>query len=111
MTPEQKLLQARRLHLEEMIWTAEKLFADLKQECKEHLIIKGRTMFSPAKNKVVNTMDGLPDNWNDGSYSVSCAICGKDFGWACPVNPKGYCEYDHPNWASCKHCGIPEERK
>lgn len=109
LTIEQQVTQNRRLFLEEQIWTNERYLADLKRECREHVITRGRILFSPAKGKVVNTHEGLPSNWNDGCWSVSCAICGKDFGWACPVNPKGYCEYDHSE--DCKFCGISSERK
>jgi hypothetical protein len=110
MTPEQQAMQTRRLFLEEQVWTNEKYLSDLKRGCKEHVIIRGRIIFSPAKGKVVNTHEGLPENWNDGCYSVSCAVCGQDFGWHCPVNPKGYCEYKGRS-GDCIFCGISSERK
>lgn len=109
MTPEQQDMQTRRLFLEEQIWTNQKYLGDLKRECEEHVVIKGRIMYSPARSKVVNTMEGRDDKWNDGCYSASCAVCGEDFGWYCPVNPKKYCEYDRSG--DCIYCHAPEERK
>jgi hypothetical protein len=43
-----------------------------------------------------------------------CAGCGKDMGWRCPRNARGFCEYDDdrdPAHDSCLFCGDPEERK
>lgn len=111
LTPEQKLLQARRLHLEEQMWTAQMYLGEVKWECKEHVVIPGRILWSPAKQKVVNTHEN--HNPKDDCYSVSCAVCGEGLGWYCPVNPKGYCEYgkdDHCN-DDCIHCHQPDERK
>lgn len=112
LTPEQKKSQDRRLELEQRVWDSQREILTIGSNCVDHEIIRGRLIFSPAKNKVVNTHDGLPENWNDGCFSVSCSICGKDFGWHCPVNPKQYCEYNYKvNGENCIHCGIPEERK
>lgn len=111
LTSEQKLRQARRLCMEEMHWTAARFMGEIKAECTEHVVIPGRILWSPAKQKVVNTHEGkLP---KDDCYGVSCAVCGEDLGWYCPVNPKGYCEYgegDHCN-DDCIHCHQPDERK
>lgn len=106
MTPEQIAMQTRRLFLEEQVWISERYLCDLKRECKEHVVIRGRVLFSPAKGKVVNTHEGY---CGDGG-STSCAVCGEDLGWFCPANPKGYCEYEGRS-EDCKFCGIPSERK
>lgn len=112
MTPEQIVIQRNRLLFEEQMWRASMNLGEISRNCTEHVVIRGRTLWSPRHQKVVNTQDGLPDNWNDGSYSMSCAICGKDLGWHCPVNPKQYCEYDYEKHGeNCIHCHIPEERK
>jgi hypothetical protein len=112
LTPEQELMQLRRLAAEQAYWLAQKQQWDAKNGCKEHVLQRGRTIYSPGKEKVVNTHEGLPDNWNDGCFSVHCAICDKDFGWYCPVNPKHYCEYDYKkNGENCIHCHVPSERK
>lgn len=111
MTPEQQSMQARRLILEETLYSTQRELGSITRACIDHVIHKGHTMWSPRHQKVINTMDEMPDDWNDGSYSVSCAVCGKDFGWHCPKNPKGYCEYTHPSYGNCKHCCLPEERK
>lgn len=110
MNEKQKELQSQRLALEQQVWDANRKLWDVKASCTEHVIQRGRTVFSPGKGRVVNTHEGLPDNWNDGSYSVFCAICDKEFGWYCPKNPKGYCEYPEEN-DTCIHCGEPDERK
>lgn len=101
LTPEQIATQARRLFLEEQTFTFQKYLWDLKRECTEHVVMQGRILFSPAKGKVVTT--------NPGEF-CTCAVCGEDLGWMCPVNPKGYCEYEDRN-EDCKFCGIPSERK
>lgn len=114
MTTEQENLKGRRLFLEEQIWSANLEISAIHRACADHIghvIHKGQTIWSPRQGKVVNTMAGKPDNWNDGCYSVSCEVCGKDFGWHCPVNPKGYCEYGEGSYGDCIHCHIPEERK
>ena len=110
MTPEQIATQTRRLFLEEQMWTAQLHIGDIKRACK-HFIVKGRVMYSPAKGKVVNTHEGKDDNWNDGCFSASCAICGEDFGWWCPKSPTHYCEYDETDTYGCKWCHEPDERK
>ena len=107
MTPEQIATQTRRLFLEEMICLNQKYLWDIKKECKEHVVVKGRILFSPAKNKVVNTHEG----WVSDCCSASCAICGEDFGWWCPKSPTHYCEYDESDTYGCKWCHEPDERK
>jgi len=111
MTPEQTVIQCNRLLFEEQLFTAQSRLGEIVRSCTDHVIIKGRTTYSPRQGRVVNTMEGKSDDWNGGCYSVSCAICGNDFGWHCPKNPKGYCEYDDQHGGNCKHCGISEERK
>ena len=111
MTPKQQKLQNRRLELEEELWKIQRQLFDISAACAEHVVIDGRVLYSPTKETVVNTHEGLPEDWNDGCYSVSCAVCGKQLGWHCPVNPKGYCEYDEENGEDCIHCHIPQERK
>ena len=107
MTPEQIAKQTHRLFLEEQIVTTQKYLWDLKKECKEHVIVKGRILFSPAKNGVVNTHE----NHVGDCYSASCAVCGEDFGWWCPKSPTHYCEYDETDTYGCKWCHEPDERK
>ena len=111
MTTEQIAIQTRRLFLEEQIWTSQRYIYDLKRECKEHVVIKGRVLYSPALGKVVNTMEVIPGDSNYGCYSASCAICGEDFGWWCPKSPTHYCAYDHSDTYGCKWCHEPKERK
>lgn len=41
---------------------------------------------------------------------MRCDTCGHDFGWYCPANPKGYCEYDDGD-EHCRYCDQPSERK
>ena len=71
MTPEQQALQTRRLFLEEQIWTNHQYIWDIKKECKEHVVVKGRIMYSPAKKKIVNTMEGRE---NETCCGASCAV-------------------------------------
>ena len=99
-------MQTHRLFLEEQIWTTQKYLIDLKKECKEHVIVKGRILFSPAKNKIVNTMEGRE---NETCCGASCAICGEDFGWWCPKSPTHYCEYDESDTYGCEWCCEPIE--
>jgi hypothetical protein len=101
MTPKQKEMQTRRLFLEEQIWTNQKYLGDLMRECKEHVVIKGKIMYSPAQDKVVNTMAGRE---NDTCCGASCAVCGQEFEWWCPKSPTHYCEYDETNAYGCKWC-------
>ncbi len=105
LTPEQKLRQTRRFHLEEMEWTTIRYLSDLKKECQssEHVVIRGWIRWSPKQNKIVETQGD----------SASCCLCGVDLGWWCPKNPKGYCEYEPfpSNHYGCKFCGQPDERK
>ena len=108
MTPEQQALQTRRLFLEEQIWTNHQYIWDIKKECKEHVVVKGRIMYSPAKKKIVNTMDGRE---TETCCGASCAVCGEEFEWWCPKSPTHYCEYDETNTYGCKWCGEPDERK
>ena len=112
LTEQQKAMQKRRLDAEEAYWKAQKMQWDAKNGCTEHVLQRGRTIYSPGKEKVINTHEGLPDKWNGGCYSMFCAICDKEFGWYCPVNPKQYCEYDYQKRGeNCIHCGVPSERK
>lgn len=110
MTRKQQAIQVRRFLLEEQMWRAAMELGELSRACQDHVVIKGRTLWSPHQQKIVNTHEGK-DEWHDGCFTVSCAICGIDLGWHCPKNPKGYCEYDESNQYGCKHCGDPEERK
>jgi hypothetical protein len=50
---------------------------------------------------------------------VWCEICGKDFGWQCDKNPKGYCEYPSDlkeeeefgvSILYCAYCKMPKDR-
>ena len=109
MTHEQEKLQARRLFLEEQMFLARKEQWEIAAVCTEHVVIAGHILFSPRTGEVINTHDKHKSD--DDCYSVSCAVCGKDFGWYCPVNPKGYCEYTENSHGNCIHCHIPEERK
>jgi hypothetical protein len=53
------------------------------------------------------------------SWSGSCWICGKDFGWYCPDSPDHICDYHYNgedgnvgyNPDCCKYCHQPDERK
>lgn len=110
LNPTQVALRVKRLLLEEQMYRAQMGIGEIKRQCSKHDIIRGRLIWSPAKQRVVNTHEGLPDNWNDGCYSVSCSICGEEFGWHCPKNPKGYCEYEKNDYG-CDFCGEPDERK
>jgi hypothetical protein len=50
------------------------------------------------------------DKWF--SETVNCLVCDTDLGWYCPVNPKGWCEYDWPTTGEmCIHCGHAQKRK
>lgn len=113
MTPEQTARQQRRLEIEQQLFKLHTELGEITRSCKDHVIIKGRIIFSLRENKVVNTHAGLPDTWNGGSFSAYCAICDKNFGWWCPDSPTHYCEYDPTNFQGewCKWCRNPEERK
>ncbi len=112
MTDDQIKLQQDRLTAEKQIVTAQIRLGEISRGCTDHVVIKGRTFYSLRENKIINTMDDKADTWNDGCFSMSCAVCGKDLGWHCPVNPKGYCEYDwKKHGENCIHCHIPKERK
>lgn len=106
MTPEQQAVQARRFLLEEQMWRASMELGEVSRACTDHVVIKGRILWSPRQQKVVNTTVV-----NDDCCGASCAVCGVDLGWYCPVNPKGYCEYDESDPYGCKFCHEPDERK
>lgn len=107
MTEEQRTAYSRRIKLQEEEWKLHKE-CHPKGHCN-HFVIKGSVLFSPRQEKVVWTHEGVADDWNDGIYDASCAVCGTNFGWWCPKSPTHYCEYEFDDW--CKWCGQPEERK
>ena len=94
----------RRLELEELEWKFRQELGGNKKGC-QHVIIKGRILYSPAQGKVVWTHEGQED---DDCCFCSCAICGEDFGWWCPKSPNHICEY---KYGGCIYCGEPDERK
>ena len=104
MTPEQIRIQAKRFLFEEQMWTANQRLGEISRACTDHVVIKGRILWSPRQQKVVNTPV------NDDCCGASCAICGGDLGWYCPVNPKGYCEYNNDS-ENCIFCHQPDGRK
>lgn len=110
MSEAQRVLFNRRLELEQKEWELRKEMAHAGGGCP-HVVIKGRVLYSPAQEKVVWTHEGLADDWNDGCYNASCAICGQDFGWWCPKSPNHICEYEGHGHYGCKFCGEPDERK
>lgn len=101
MNPTQLKLKAERLLAEEQMIVAQQKLGAIVRSCTEHYIIRGRLIFSPREQKVVLI---------ESEYSASCEICGVEFGWYCPVNPKRYCEYGEDD-EICIHCGEPDERK
>lgn len=50
------------------------------------------------------------DDGNLSFLGMRCDTCRHDFGWYCPANPKGYCEYEDSS-EYCIYCDAPSERK
>lgn len=110
MTTAQQITMMRRLELEQEVWELRKQMRT-GDGC-QHFVIKGSILFSPRQEKIVWTHEGLADNWNDGCFSATCAVCGADLGWWCPKSPTHYCEYDGAiDIYGCKWCHEPDERK
>jgi hypothetical protein len=110
MTPEE--IKQRRLQLEEQDFAIRTEMGRICRECKHEQIEKGSLKYSYREGKVVQTYRPYPlqswERWE--SVLMFCQICDKEFGWFCPKNPKGYCEYDNHGYA-CIHCHISDERK
>lgn len=55
----------------------------------------------------------LLDEWR--SDGARCEGCGISVGWYCPDAPNHICDYEQEDGTfdsdSCKHCGMPDERK
>ena len=109
MTPAEKI--QKRLELEAQAWAIQKQLIELKRGCKHEIMANGRLLFSPAKERVVQTDEEAKAKGFSGSSTVYCQICDEDFGWACAKGPKGYCEYDDKHGEDCIYCGQPSERK
>lgn len=91
---------------------------NLRLQCKHERLSKQRWYY--------NRWDGEWEDYNlshkvgeDGDSHVWCAVCDKDFGWECPKNPKGYCEYpsslaEEAKYGTtilyCAHCKRPKDR-
>jgi hypothetical protein len=106
----------RRVELEKLIFDSQAELGKLKSECNHELIAKGRFTYSFRESKAVQTYNPrklqLGEPWE--SVHMYCQICDKDFGWYCPKNPKGYCEYycEAGGYGEeCVFCHKPDERK
>ena len=114
----------RRLELEKIIVDAQRELGTIifSKTCN-HIISKGRLCYSNRDSEIVQTYEKRiaikgKDHYRHGEVeciTMYCQICDKDFGWFCPTNPKGYCEYKTPNIEyyspNCVFCGISSERK
>lgn len=111
----------RRLELEMQLIDIQCELGQLKNSCTHEVIAKGSLQYSHRLSKIVQTYESRTKQetnsfFADSSTFVTCQICGKDFGWFCPRNPKDiYCKYDDSvdsySNEECIYCGLPEERK
>lgn len=105
LTPEQQHQASLRTTLDERLAALEVQYRKDKAElratvakCKDHVWILGRyTKYEWWDRWVINA-------------TVFCAICDKNGGWYCPVNPTRQCEYVGSS-EYCIHCSTPDERK
>jgi hypothetical protein len=103
--------QTRRLEIERQYWEFARQMGDAKHGCQHTNLGKGRLIWSPAKQRIVQTHEEARCK-DDDCCSIYCQDCDTEMGWFCPVNPKGYCEYDwEKTGENCIFCHIPEERK
>jgi hypothetical protein len=109
MNTEEKI--QKRLALEEQEWAVQRAIMDLKKDCPHEVKAKGRLLFSPARNKVVQTYRDRRNPTEETETHVYCQLCDENFGWSCSKSPVGYCEYKDSDDDHCIHCGQPSERK
>jgi hypothetical protein len=114
-----------KLSVEEQIRTQWKLAraADIAQEerynligqCKHPELTKKHLRYDRWLDEVVDI--NIHSNQEDSF--VWCVVCGHEFGWGCPQNPKGYCEYPSDfkeegvhgcSILYCVHCKKPKNR-
>jgi len=88
---------------------------NLMENCDHPKITRRHLIYTNWEDEVQN--DNI--HMNDENSFVWCEVCGREFGWECPVNPKGYCEYPS-NFKEeeiyectilyCVHCKKPKNR-
>lgn len=108
-------VQKKRLEIERQYWEFAKQMSSSKDGCKHTNIAKGRLIWSPAKNRIVQTHEDWIKSYpkaDPNDASMFCQDCDTGFGWFCPDSPQGYCVYDwEKHGENCIYCGNPEERK
>jgi hypothetical protein len=112
-------IQQLRIALEARIFNSQSELGKISRECKHLNVAKGKLMYSPRQKDIVQTWEDNPrrkelETEDPPCVSMFCQDCGKEFGWYCPVNPKGYCVYERPDGtydSECIHCRISNERK
>jgi len=108
--------QTRRLEIERQYWEFARQMGDAKHGCQHTNIAKGRLIYSPGQQRIVQTYEEWISKYPQADQdceTMYCQDCDTEFGWFCPVNPKGYCEYDENGRGSddCIFCHQSSERK